>query len=370
MTAGKNPWGDNGGDTGGSADEAQRPPLSADESLIAEADVMAPGEAKPGAKPHNPWLTPDDDSPLRRSARIDDILRPAAQGRPSFLPSAANARNGLPWLLAAGLAAGVLVTSVHVLGESQRGLVSTLGRHSREVGPGLALTLPWPFETLAIHDAGTVQVLALPDKDGETLMPTRDGQLIDIAFHVRWKITDLPAFALNLADPQTALRDLADAEMRAAIAEVPFDPVWDGKRRKEVTERVRTRMQAVLKAWNAGITLEAVEITRADPPGQLIETFQKVTSADSEAAKARRTAEDWSARTLNNARVEAQDFDRVYQQYQAAPAITRERMYYETMERVIGNSEQVVIGGNGGVTLPAKPDPAAATAAPPAKEGQ
>lgn len=368
LTAGKNPWGDNGGD----ADEALRLPPSAEDASGA-GDAQAEGTPQPGKKPHNPWLTPDDDSPLRRSARIDDILRPSGPRRPSFLSSAISASGMLPWVLAATVAAGLLFTSVHVLGENQRGLVTTFGRHTRDVGPGISFTLPWPAEAVQIFDVGTIQVLSLPgtdgsDKDEETLMPTRDGQVINIAFQVRWKISDLSAYAFNLADPQRALRDLADAETRATIAELPFDPVWDGKRRKEVTQRAQQRIQAVLNAWHAGITIEAVEITRADPPSQLTETFQKVTNAENEAAKATRTAEDWSARTINNARVEAQDFDRIYQQYLAAPQITRKRMYYETMERVIGNSDQVVVGGAGGVTLPARPDPAVlAPPAPPAE---
>ncbi len=353
--------------------------MSKDESPWAETDSAEAAPAERATAPAdqaraaaNPWLVPQDDTPpQRRSAAIEDLLRPRRAG-PAWL------RRGLPggwlvWLVATVTFSGLLASSLHTIKQGEAGLVSTLGRYDRTLGPGLGATLPWPLETVQTYPIGTPQVLTFPDQGGGGMMPTRDGQLLDLGFKLRWTIADPRAFAGALTAPEAALRDLAEAEMRAAIAEESFDPVWDGSARAAVAQRVRARCQAVLDAWHAGVRIEAIEIDQANPPAQLAETFAKVANARSESRDHREKAEEWSARTLNNARAEAQDFDRIYQQYLAAPEITRRRMYYETMERVIANNAHVIVGGNaatqvvmppakeaGAPAAPAQPAPAAA----------
>lgn len=340
MSRNKAPWSGDEGDAGIAAEAAERP-----------SDAARP--------PRNPWLAPDDGSAARRSANLDDIFRPGPARRRSGLMGRAMRGSWLPWLVLAVASTTLLSSSIHLLGHDQQGVVMTLGRHTRDVGPGLALTMPWPIETVRPFSVAAAQILALPAKDGENLMLTRDGQLIDVAAQVRWKIADLDAFASGLKDPEAAIRGLADAELHAGIAELPFEPVWDGSRRGEITDRVRARMQAALDAWHSGVRIEAVEITHANAPGQLAESFLKVSNARTEARQHREKAEEWAARTINNAHAEAQDFDRIYQQYLAAPEITRRRMYYETMERVIGNNDRVIVGGNAAAAQIVVPEPAA-----------
>lgn len=325
----------------------------------AERADRAPAPDAPAAGAANPWLIADADARLPGPAAMHGTFK--RPRRPALLGRIA-AGAWLPWLLCGLTATALLATSIHLLPPGKRGLVSTLGRQTRALGPGLSVTLPWPVETVRTFDVGAFQTAALPTPEGENLMLTRDGQIIDVAFQVRWKIVDLPAFAGALKAPESAIRDLADAEMRGAIAEEPFDSVWDGTTRHTAANRAAMRMQAVLNAWRAGVAIDGIEITRANPPGQLSEAFLKVTNARTEARDHRQKAEEWGARTLNNARAEAQDFERIYLQYQAAPEITRRRMYYETMERVIANNARVIVGGTAAqIVLPeAKAQPAQA----------
>ena|GEM_PF-1049957 len=359
-------------DDGRAMSKDESPWTDKDSGEAAPAE-RSPAPAEPARVVANPWLIPQDEAaPQRRTAALDDLLRPRRSGLAALggkLPGGWRA-----WLTAGLVLSSLLSSSLHTIKQGEAGLVSTLGRHTRTLGPGLGATLPWPLETVSTYPVGMAQVLAFPDQGGAAPMPTRDGQLLDLGFKLRWTIADPRAFATALAAPEAALRDLAEAEMRAAIAEESFDAVWDGSVRTAVARRVQARSQAALDAWHAGVRIEAVEIDQANPPAQLAELFAKAATARNEARDHREKAEEWSARTLNNARAEAQDFDRIYQQYLAAPEITRKRMYYETMERVIANNAHVVIGGNGAaqVVLPAAKEPAAPAAPAPAapKAGQ
>ncbi|MEN9682262.1 MAG: hypothetical protein RLZZ427_13 [Pseudomonadota bacterium] len=317
----------------------------------------APAAEDAGRAPANPWLVSQSDPAMRRPIA-------ARSGTPRI-------RGGImrrlqvrwPWLAAAGIVATLLTASVRVIGEGQQGLVYTFGHHNRTLSAGIGLALPWPLASVQAYPVGTPQTLALPAAETEQLLPTRDGQLINASAEMRWTITDPAAFAAAVIPAETALRDLADAELRAAIAETPFDAAWDGTGRAAIANRMAVRLQAALNARRAGVRIDRIAITRADPPGVLAESFARLAKARAEARDHRTKAEEWSARTLNNARAEAQDFERIYLQYRAAPEITRRRMYYETMERVIANNDRVIIGGSAGAQV-VLPDTKASPSAP------
>ena len=244
-------------------------------------------------------------------------------------------------------------------GAGEQGLVTTMGRFSHIADPGVALTLPWPVQAVAVRNTAKVEQLSVPDSAGENLLVTRDGQLIDLTFQLRWKVRDLRQFEYQVRDPEAALRTLAAAQMRAAVAELPFDPVWDGSRQGELQTRVLARTQAVADSWRLGVRLEGIDITRANPPARLGPAFSRITEAREEARKAQERAQAWATSALEGARAEADAFDAVYAQYKISPEVTRQRMYYETMERVLANNPKIIAEG-GNITLPA-PD----TAKPP-----
>ncbi len=340
MSKSKGPWGsgERGGDT---APEAPPTDTPADE-----------------AASRNPWLSPDEASTApRRSANIEQIFRNLGNGGGSPRPAAA-----LRWLplAALGLLSGWLVsTSVHVIKPEERALVITMGRYTETLEPGLHITMPWPVQSVLRRDVGKEVTTSLPDKDAETLMLTRDGALIDLTFQLRWRVSDLRQFSFGLADPEAAIRRLADAEMRAAVAELPFDDVFSGKRQAELQQRVMGRVQTVLNAWHAGVTVTGVEVLRHGPPVKLAATFQKIVAARSAADKLHDVTLNWRGQQLTNANIELRDFNQIYAKYQIAPAVTRTKMYYEMMERVLSNN-LVVVGGTAGpapVAPPAPPPP-------------
>jgi len=340
MSRGDSPWGgENDGQGQADAAPGEMPPTGADEP------------------PRNPWLSPDEASTPRRSAGIEDILRSrgGGGGGKGGLPSG----RLLPWLgLALGLA-WLASTSLHFLAQDERALVTTLGRYSDTIGPGLNVTLPWPLQSVEQREVGKGIITALPDKEAETLMLTRDGELVNLSFQVRWRINDLRAYIYNLADGENAVRRLADAQMRATVAEFDFATITAGKRQAELQSRVTARMQRVLDAWRSGVSLSGVEVTRTIPPVKLAKTFERIDAAAAGADKNQENARTWRDEHLKNARAEARDFQLIYGEYKLAPEVTRQRMYYETMARVLGNNDKVILGGSAGATIP-PPGPDAA----------
>jgi membrane protease subunit HflK len=321
MARGNSPWGEGGGEP--------------DKDKAKPAEVAAPVDE---LEPKNPWLGQEEDPRPRRSASIEDILRqrPGGTGRLKA--------NWIILLLASLFAVWIAATSVHALERDEQALVLTLGRYSGTIGPGVNLTLPWPLQSVIRGKVGTDTLTVLPEKDGETLMPTRDGELIDISFRVRWRITDLKTFTFNLPEGEAAIRRLADAQVRAAVAELPFKATYDGDLRGQLQLRAAQRVQRVLDAWGAGVQVVSIELVRVAPPARLAETFQKIEKAREEARRNRENDEAWRQQELGNARREAAEFESVYAQYQVAPAITRSRIYYETMERIL-RANPVIVGG-------------------------
>lgn len=344
MAKGDGPWGGPGKD----GEVATDTPPTDPEAAAPQADP-----------PRNPWLIPDPENTQRRSASIDDIFRSRGGTTGSGSGAAALNFKWLPWLIGGTVAAWLLATSVHVLAQDERGLVTTMGRYTETIGPGLHFTLPWPLQTVLRQQTGSEIRTAIPEKDAEALMPTADGELIDVSFQVRWRITDLRQYSFNLVEGEAAIRRLADAEMRAGVAEMRFDDLWGGARQSELQQRTLTRIQRVLDAWHSGVTLTAVEVTKFDPPGQLSDTVKRINQARAKAVKDGENAQLYRDQVMKEANSEVDDFNKAYASYKIAPQVTRRKMYDDMMARVLRNNTVIL----GATSAPAG-SPQAASAAP------
>ena len=180
-------------------------------------------------------------------------------------------------------------------------------------------------------------------------MLTSDKNLVDLSYLVRWTIKDLKLYKFRLDNPDTTVKEVAEAAMRATVAEVPLNAVIGGTGRGQIEQNVRSRMQAILDAYRAGVLIQVVELTKTDPPEKVVAAFQNVNVAQQQAEKYQADARAWAGQVLAIAQGEAASFDKVYGQYKLAPDVTRRRLYYETMERALRNNEKVVVEA-GGVT--------------------
>ncbi|HUD29699.1 MAG TPA: protease modulator HflK [Novosphingobium sp.] len=358
--AGRNsPWGGGGNDGGdGSAGDGDEPAGDAEPEGKADAggDKGGDGERR---GPRNPWLPSGDTPPPRRSAGIEDIFRnreprrsggggsggPGRGGPGGGFPNLPRRPDGKSWIpLGVGIAVVVLLglSSFHMLGPKEQGVVTTLGKYSRTIDSGVSMTLPWPIEQVETADVRSFTVDMIPDNDNEKLMLTSDKSLVDLSYLVRWNIKDLKNYTFRLADPKETVREVAEAAMRASIAQITLGDALSGAGRARVEQDVRERMQRILDGYRSGVSIQGVEIKKADPPAKTKSAFDQVNVAQQESERDRSEARAWAQQVIARAQGDATAFDKVYEQYKLAPEVTKRRMYYETMERVIRDNDTVV----------------------------
>ncbi len=284
MTGKRSPWGKPQGDApSGSEGEGD------------STDSPSPSADNEGPKgPRNPWL-PSGDGPPRRSASIEDIFRGSNRRGPGGglggggnfprLPQRPDGKSWFPLILGAIALLWLAISTVHMVGPKEQGLVTTFGKYSRTIGPGVSLTLPWPAQSVAIADVTSIKVDTIPDGESEKLMLTSDQYLVDLSYLVRWNIKDLKLYNFRLAQPDESVRQVAETAMRASIAEVTLNQALSGAGRGEVEQRVRDRMQRLLDTYQSGVRIQGVEIKKADPPQKTLAAFQQVTAAQQDAQR-------------------------------------------------------------------------------------
>lgn len=347
MAGRRSPWG--GGDKGGEGKAGEAGDAGVAEGAGGEPD--APDEPPPPPRgPRNPWLPPGD-AP-RRSASIEDIFRskdrrPSGGGGIPRLPQRPDGKSWFPLIIGAIALIWIGFTTVHMVGPKEEGIVTTFGKYARTIGPGVSLTLPWPIQSVAVTDVTSIKRDSIPEGESEKLMLTSDQNLVDLSYLVRWNIKDLRLFTFRLSDPEETVREVAEAAMRASIAEVPLGEAMGGAGRARVEQNVRDRMQTILDAYRAGVSIQGVEIKKADPPGKVLAAFAQVTAAQQDAQRDLSNANAWSQQLLARAQGDAAAFDKVYEEYRLAPEVTKRRMYYETMERVLSNNDKVIVEADG-----------------------
>lgn len=353
MAGRRSPWGGGGknggqgsGDTGGNDG-------SGGESAGEEPEGSAPGEPR---GPRNPWLPPGDGP--RRSASIEDIFRPRDPSRRGGgggsgggfpkLPPRPDGKSWYPLAMGAIVLIWLGVTSTHMLGPKEQGIVTTFGKYSHTIGPGVSWTLPWPIQSVDTKEVFTINQITIPgDQQPDRLMLTSDQNLVNLSYLVRWRIKDLKLFTFRLVDPVMTIEQVAETAMRASVAEVPMTEVIGGTGRGQIEQSVSRRMQAILDSYKAGVYIQGVELSKADPPNEVAASFQKVSASQQEAQRYQNEAQAWARQWVARAEGDAAQFNLVYDQYKLAPEVTRRRLYYETMERVLRNNDKIILEADG-----------------------
>ena len=311
---------------------------------------------KPG--PRNPWVTPDPTDQRRAQkprgpSALDELLRKGRGGFGGGSGGGSQFNFGdsaklWKWVVLALVAAWVLFSSFHIVPPEKEGVVTRLGSYSRTVGPGVKLTWPAPVERIRLEDVRAIRTMAVgsPNATDENFVLTRDQSIVDLAYEVRWSVRDPELFFFQLADPEGTIREVAESAMRATVAN--FDLVQAiGPGRVEIEAQVQQRMQELLNQYRAGVMIQGIAIRQADPPNQVDEAFKEVTASRQERESAINLARAYQQQVLERARGDTAAFDKIYEQYKLAPAVTRQRLYYETMETVLSNVDKTIVEARG-----------------------
>lgn len=336
-------------------------------------DDGAPQQGKGG--PRNPWTPPpsgDGGGPDRGPSAFDELLRRA---RDSFggMGGAGGPQNGgriVALVLAVAFAGWIVLTCFHSIGERQSGVVSFLGSYSRTLNKGVNMTLPAPFETVKVIEVGEIRTINLGTggNEAERLVLTGDQNLLNLSYSVRWNVSNPRQFAFQFENPEATIGEVADSAMRGVIANVRLIDAMGGSR-TAIEQQVQQRMQEILDSYGAGVRIQGIAINKADPPDAVVAAFKEVTAAQQAANTDINNATGYARRLSAQSQGEAAAFDKVYEQYKLSPEVTRRRMYYETMEAVLGNMNKTVLETNGVAPYMQLPPPSASRALPEPAQG-
>ena len=321
-----------------------------------------------------------------RPPDIDDLLR---QGREKLRViiggGGGGGGGGMPQIGKRGLGAlALLVAGIWVFGSlytvrpEEQAVELLFGEYHATRGPGLNFA-PWPFITYEkravtrenVIDIGGVST-AGRGRGAQTdpgLMLTGDENIVDIEFQVVWNIGDLRNYLFNLASPEETVRAVSESAMREVIGRSELAPILN-RDRAIVAQDVLASIRQTLNDYQSGINVLRVNFDRADPPGPVIDAFRDVQAAAQDrqtaenqaeayanralaeargqAAQLLQEAEGYRAQTVNQAAGEAARFTSILSEYLNAPDVTRQRLYLETMERVLGETNNIVIDENAG----------------------
>jgi membrane protease subunit HflK len=308
-------------------------------------------EPPPDNGPSGPW----SETPKRRAAgsrpaasSLDDFLR-KSRGRLGGGPGGGGINFGgrpdrsmLMWAAIGIAALWFLFTTMHRIAPEERGVVTRFGRYSHTLSPGIGLTLPSPIDRVQKVNVEEIRPIDLGSAAEETLMLTGDQNIIDIAYQIRWNIRDPEQYLFELATPEDTIRQVAESSMRMIVGQVTLQDAI-GNKRGEIEARVAEEMQQTLDSYQSGVVIQGVAIKQADPPAAVNDAFKDVTAAQQDAQSYINDANAYAMQLRQKAQGEATAFDKVYEQYRLAPGVTKRRMYYETMERVLGGVDKTIV---------------------------
>jgi membrane protease subunit HflK len=294
-----------------------------------------------------------------------------------------------------------LWTGVYVIQQQELGVVTRFGKYVEPpLQPGFHLRFPQPIESVVRQhvqqretnvgfergDPSNAEAQPI-NRPHESLMLTGDENIIDIDFTVFWMVRDAADFTFNVLEPEETVKAVAEAAMREVIGQTRFDDAVQAGR-AGVEERVKGIMQATLDDYRAGVTITKINIGKASNPEQVLAAFRDVQAAEQdlnrkvnqarqyentvlprargEAAKILQDAEAYKQQNIAEAKGEAQRFIAILQQYQGAKQVTRERMFLETMQKVLGSANKVIVPAGGSApVLPYVPLPDLRRSQPP-----
>jgi membrane protease subunit HflK len=321
------------------------------------------------------------------------LLRRSQDKLKSVLPGGSLGGRGIALVVAAAVALWG-VSGFFRVEPDELGVVLRFGKYTRDATPGLNYHLPYPIETVLTPKVTRVNRIdvgmrlvedmrrgnAMRDVPEESLMLTGDENIVDVDFSVFWIIKPVGGasqYLFNIQNPEGTVKAVAESAMREVVGRSEIQPILTGAR-QNIETAVQDLMQRTLDSYGAGIQITQVQLQKVDPPNQVIDSFRDVQAARADLERAQNEAQAYANRvvpeargrvaqitqaaeayreqTVAEARGQASRFGKVFEEYRKAPEVTRERLYLETMERLFGGTDKIILdpgttgpGGGSGV---------------------
>jgi modulator of FtsH protease HflK len=335
------------------------------------------GPRGPGGGNQGP---PDLDELWRNfNRRLSELFGRRRGGDEPPRPPSARGLGGGAGVLVALVIAIWLASGFYIVIEGQRGVVLTFGRYSNETNAGLRWRLPWPIQSHEIVNLATVRTLEVGYRNNvrtkvlkESLMLTDDENIVDLQFAVQYTVKDARDFVFNVRRPDESAMQIAETAMREAIGKSRMDGILY-ESRDEVAANARKLMQAIHDRYGTGISISTVTLQQAQPPEQVQAAFDDAVKAGQDrerqknegqayandviprargtASRLAQEADGYRQRVIANAEGDASRFKQVLTEYAKAPAVTRERIYIETMQAVLTSTSKIMMDYRGSGNL-------------------
>ncbi|MDX2155361.1 MAG: FtsH protease activity modulator HflK [Hyphomicrobiaceae bacterium] len=264
------------------------------------------------------------------------------------------------------------------------GVVMRFGEFVRQEPPGLHFRWPPPVEEVRLPKVTRQNIIEIGMRSGtttrnyqgtvrdvpeESLMLTGDENIVDVDFVVYWRIRDAAAYLFNIQQPETTVKEVAESAMREIVGKSNIAPLLTEARQKAEAD-VQKLIQSTLDSYKAGIQVDQVQLQKVDPPSQVIDAFRDVQAARADREKLQNEAFAYANRIVPEARGDAERilqgaegykqqtvaeatgqtarFLKIYEEYKKAPDVTRQRLYLETMERVLSGTDKIILDSKSG----------------------
>ena len=337
------------------------------------------GPWKPSGQ--GPWGQGGGGSNNNTPPDIEELMRRVQERIGNLLPGGGIGGGGV---LALAIVGAIIwgLTGFYTVGANEVGLNMIFGRYTGKTLSGLNYNWPYPVgshENLQVTNQNLIDIGATSRGSGqgstpvpeESLMLTGDENIADVKFRVIWQIDpERPEdYAFNLASQPETVKAVAESAMREIVGQRQIQKILTSDR-QDIEREAPVRIQKVLSEYQAGVKILQVQLLDVSPPPQVVASFKEVTAAQQEmqrlsnqadayankvvpeargaAAAIVQSAEGYREQTVAEARGQASRFSQIYDQYKLAPDVTRQRMYLETMERVMGGADKIILdSGNG-----------------------
>ena len=319
---------------------------------------------------------------------LEDMLKRGQDRLRSILPGGPGGGRigGLGIALIGAAAVAIwLATGIYTVRPAEVGVNLLFGKFAGLSRNGLSYNLPYPigsYQKINVTMIRTIEIgsrqvegnrrgPARVSTNDESLMLTGDENIVDIDFTLQWQVDPerVSEFVFNLANPDGSVRMVAESAMREVIGRRNIQTILTTDR-SAIEAEVTQITQETLNRYGAGVRILRVNLQKVDPPTQVIDAFRDVQAARQDQDRTRNEAETYASRVVPEARGEATRitqgaeaykeratadatgqaarFSQVYEEYRKAPDVIRQRIYLETMERVLGGTEKIILDGNAG----------------------
>jgi modulator of FtsH protease HflK len=306
--------------------------------------------------------------------KVEDIIKRGQDKLRGVLPGGFGSGPGLAIILLVAVLLWAF-SGVYTVQPDELGVVLRFGAINRIAAPGLNYHLPTPIEAVERPKVTRVNRVEIGFRIGESgrttqdvaresLMLTGDENIVDINFTVFWVINDARKYLFNIREPDGTVKAAAESAMREVIGHTEIASALAEGRAKIETDTQKL-LQEILDFYQAGITIQQVQLQKVDPPPQVIDAFRDVQSAkidftrfqneadayqndvvpqaQGEAARIIQEAEAYKAQIVNQAEGDAQRFISVYNAYAKAPDVTARRIYIDTIQTILKNANKIIL---------------------------